>query len=174
MKANEISATVALAALIAALALVSAVGPGAPSGSAQAEPPAPAPDPPAFGMIGITRGETLRLNVVHTGYYRRGDTHDPAHAPAPQRVLLAVFDSEGRAVARSAVTLEVGQSAHLDVVGEQLIPTSGARLELRAVVRAERDANEIQPCVMPTVEVFNSMTGRNTNFYPGRVPNIDL
>src|SRR5215217_2404846 len=58
--------------------------------------------PPTFGVIGITRGQTARINVVNTA-----DIFNPRSSPpAATRLTLKFLNREGRVVAESAENLE--------------------------------------------------------------------
>src|SRR5437588_9926100 len=66
----------------------------------------PQPDPPAFGMIGITREQTARLNVVNWGDVPQGDRSGPIPSgDRPIRVELIFLDSWDNVLLRSTETL---------------------------------------------------------------------
>src|SRR5215813_4955662 len=96
---------------------------------------------PLFGMVGITRGQTLRLNVANLE--QPGDSTIP---PGPCRAVLTFRDDTGNPftdsngdVIRRAVDLQPGESAFLDLNADLFGPpsTNGtpARLQLRPLVR---------------------------------------
>ena len=68
----------------------------------------PQPDSPAFvyGMIGITREQTARLNVVNWGDVNPGPCRSSGEVqPGPCRVEVEFiwFDSQGKRLARSVI-----------------------------------------------------------------------
>ena len=84
-----------------------------------------------FAMIGITRGQTLQLNVV-------------AFPPDPCFAQLGFQDSNGNAIgATSTVALQAGQSASVSINGNTLAGTVGQRVE-------------VLPFVVPTVTVSSA------------------
>ena len=134
------------------------------------EVPPPVNDRISFGMVGITRGETIRLSVA-----------DISDAICPcSCVLLNFRDAEGRllrrrdgSVIQRALELGPGRAASLDLDADDLqFPPGPSRLQLRAVVNvlppSIGDINMLPPPVgdriMPSVEVFNSSNGRTVLF----------
>src|SRR5882672_10650854 len=87
------------------------------------------PDPDRFGMVGLTRGQTMRLNVVNLG-----DPPDPDRngtPPDPCRVVLSFRNAAGQPftnsdgqVIRRTVELRAGESAFLDLNGDVFAPPS--------------------------------------------------
>ena len=81
-----------------------------PGLNAPPDPEAPGgvapPDPERlnFGIVGMTRGQTARLNLVYVPGL--GDL-----PPGPCRVQLMFFDSDGHRIAASAVDLAPGLTA---------------------------------------------------------------
>jgi hypothetical protein len=89
-----------------------------------------------FAMIGITRGQTLQINVV-------------AYPPDPCFAQLGFQDSNGNPIgATSAVALQAGQSASLSINGNTLAGSVGQRVE-------------VLPTVVPTVVVSSTATPPN-------------
>ena len=133
----------------------------------------PQPDPPGFGIVGITRNETLRINIVNLAV---ADRQSP---PDPCRVVLSFRDAQGHPltngdgqVIRRAVDLQAGESAFLDLNGEQFgigDTTLPLRVQLRPFVRVVAGPQPglgglpPDPC-FPTMEVFDNSTGRTTLF----------
>jgi hypothetical protein len=123
----------------------------------------PQPDPPRYGMIGITPGETLRINVANPQL--------PSLLAPPCRVELAFLDSTGNPLVPAVRrTLEAGQSAHFDLDGDALFPTGTGdvllRAEVRPVVRVLPNPTDVGtvflppgPCVS-SIELFDNATGK--------------
>src|SRR5262249_6515069 len=120
-----------------------------------------------FGMLGITPGQTARLNVVNA--IPVGPPTIPVGPPI--RVTLMFVDGNGNPFSiagvplQTTVTLGPGQSGFLDVNGDAIpsgppiIPSGPpTRVEIRALV------SECEGCstglVVPTLEVFENATGR--------------
>lgn len=122
-------------------------------------------NPPGFydsGIVGITRGQAVRLNVVNTS-----DLYNPAGIPPdPYRVTLSFYTSDGVLLTQIIKALAPGQAASLDVNANGYAPNQGSRLEVHAVVTVAPDANGIVPCVMPTVEGFNTADGKTVFLVP--------
>ena len=124
----------------------------------------PQPDPPRYGMIGITPGETLRINVANPQL-------PSATLPRPCRVELTFLDSTGNPLLPPVQrTLEAGQSAHFDLNGDALFPTGTGdvllRAEVRPVVRVLPNPTDVgsafvppDPCVS-SIELFDNATGK--------------
>jgi len=135
-----------------------------------------------FGMVGISPGQTARLNVVNA--IPPGPPNSPPGPPI--RVTLMFVDSTGNpfnigdAPARTTVTLHPGQSTFLDLslsgdafpVGTPNIPPGPpTRVQLRALV------SDCEGCsrglVVPTLEVFDNATGKTALVMPD-IPAIKL
>jgi hypothetical protein len=125
----------------------------------------PQPDPPRYGMIGITPGETLRINVANP------QLPSASLLAPPCRVELVFLDSTGAPLLPAVQkTLEAGQSAHFDLDGDALF-TNGAgdvllRAEVRPVVRVLPNPTDVgsafvppDPCVS-SIELFDNATGK--------------
>ena len=138
----------------------------------------PQPDPPGkFGMVGITRGQTIRLNIVNLI-----PPPDP-DIPPPCRVVLSFRDVNGRPftnsdgqLIRRVVELQAGDSASLDLNADMFLPpttndVAPTRLQLRPFVRVLQQPPpdpELppDPC-FATMEVFDHATGRTSLFANG-------
>jgi len=129
----------------------------------------PQPDPPGYGMVGITDGQTIRINVVNT------NDPDPNFPPDPCRVVLNFRDADGNLFRNSdgqpirrVVQLPAGQSAFLDLNGD--VFARGGRIQLRPVARVQQpDGNNNlppDPCIS-TVEVINNATLQTSFVMPG-------
>ena len=129
----------------------------------------PQPDLFVYGMIGITREQTARLNVnwgdVNPGPCRLRGEVDPG--PCRVQVELIFVDSQDNVLLRSTETLMPGHAAFLDLDGATLPrdtgpPSAGGnRTQVRAKIRLFED-----PSLLPvpqgglnlaaTVEVFDN------------------
>ena len=132
----------------------------------------PNPDRISFGMVGITPGQTIRLNVVNL--FPPGPTM-PELPPSPIRVTLTFLDREGHLfrnrdgspVGRVAM-LEPGESAFLNLSADQFAG-GAARLQLRAVVTVQPPPvpeGQLPPPtgdrIATTVEVIENATARTS------------
>ena len=136
----------------------------------------PQPDPPAFGIVGITGGQTLRVNVVNTNGITAPDV-----PPGPCRVAMTFLDANGNpftngngVIIRRVVQLQGGQSTFLLLNADNFVRETNVRLQLRPDVRIQQAdiVNGIppDPCI-PTVEVINNATGK-TQFMMQFVPAV--
>jgi hypothetical protein len=128
----------------------------------------PQPDPPGFGLVGISYGQTLRLNVVNTaGVLSR-------FPPGPCRVELGFLDSEGRVVrkaggrdeaaepVRKAGRLEPGQSMSLDLESRDLLLDGSGRAEVRAAWLNDGVGKYPPGPCRASLEVINDATGQTS------------
>jgi hypothetical protein len=107
-----------------------------------------------FAIIGITRGQTLQINVV-------------AFPPDPCFAQLGFQNSSGNPVGTTtAVTLQPGESASLAINGNSLTSVSGARVQvLPTVVPVAGIANACQA----SAEIFDNALGITNVLVPGAV-----
>ena len=122
----------------------------------------PQPDPPAFGMLAVTHGQTARLNVV--------DTMDVPPGPC-REVELMFLDSEGNIRQRSVQCLMSGHAAFLDLNGNFLELTDN-RAEIRGKVHLINPPERTMTSFVATIEVFDNETGR-TSFILAPPPDPD-
>jgi hypothetical protein len=146
----------------AAAASVGLLGIGVLSRSATAFNPQP--DPPRFGMVGITDGQTARLNLVNLGI-----PTTTGFPPDPCRAHLKFFDGDGNLLASRLVDLKPGEAAFLDFVPSFVPPVNGTsiaplRAEIRGAVKPV-DGLYAPPC-KATVEIFDNVSGRTSILYP--------
>jgi hypothetical protein len=107
----------------------------------------PQPDPPAFGLVGISFFDTLQLN----SYCAVNDV-----PPGPCSVRLQFSDSNGHVVNNVAATLQPGQSASLSLRGADM--TRGtARMQILPAVQISGPGG-----VVSTLEFIDE--GGRTNF----------
>lgn len=138
----------------------------------QAQDTAPQkPDHYSFGMVGITQGQTLRVNVANV--ITANDSNWP---PGPTRVAIIVVNSRGEVVrnrdgrpVRKVEFLERGDSTFLDFNADDIqLPPGPIRLQLRAVVNVfppgPTDVAIPYDSAVPSVEVFNNANGRTVLF----------
>jgi hypothetical protein len=107
-----------------------------------------------FAMIGITRGQTLEINLV-------------AYPPDPCFAQLGFQNSSGNPVGTTtAVTLQPGESASLAINGNSLTSALGQRVQvLPTVVPAAGIANGCQA----SAEIFDNVLGITSVLVPGSV-----
>jgi hypothetical protein len=107
-----------------------------------------------FAMIGITRGQTLQINVV-------------AFPPDPCFAQLGFQNSSGNPVGTTtAVTLQPGESASLAINGNSFGSGTGQRVQvLPTVAPAAGVANGCEA----SVEVFDNVLGITSVLVPGTV-----
>ncbi len=140
---------------------------------------------PGFGMVGITRGQTIRVNIVNLSV--------PSSAQIPPvtcRAVLSFRDDSGRPFTnsdghaiQSEVSLQSGESAFLDLNGDMfggpstVVPYSTdaavsvgpARQQLRPFVRVLGNpppGDAPDPC-FATSEVIDNTTLQTSFVMPG-------
>jgi hypothetical protein len=140
------------------------------------------PDRMQFGMVGITRGQTMRLNVVNL---QPPPDNDRQYPPDPCRVLLSFRNAEGQAIRNSegqiirrTVELQAGESAFLDLNGDMFggpstnADTAPGRVQLRPFVRvlvppSDPDKQSPSDPCRSTGEVFDNATLQTSFVVPG-------
>ena len=117
-------------------------------------------------MVGITPGQTIRLNVVNVV-----PPPTDGFPPGPSRVVLTFLNSEGQLFrgrdgnpVRRVAMLEPGASTFLNLNADQFAGDA-ARLQLRALVTlVPPPVGELSPPqpdrIVATVEVVNNANGR--------------
>lgn len=159
-KLKNISRVAAFAAMLFVSSLCGAIG-----AQAQIDPEVKTLN---FGAINLTRGQTVRLNVIYTKVVPINPAipPDPYLPPDPYRMTLSFVDRDGRVVAQKIVWLAIGQPALLDyTINDPNIRTASAR----AVINIDGSDRVLLPAVMPTVEVFNTNTGETNALDPGSI-----
>ena len=110
------------------------------------------------GVIGVTDGQTLRVNVANVG--------SSAVALEP---CVKVFDAMGNLVAEfEGDRLLAGMAASFDLNRDDILDSRG-RLELRVETELEvpDDANirRVRDSIRITIEVFDNATGKTEVFW---------
>jgi hypothetical protein len=137
---------------------------------AQSDVSPPQPDRFFFGMVGITRGQTLRVSVANVL-----QPLDSNYPPGPTRVALTFLDSEGRrflsrdgSPIRRTALLDPGHATFLDLDFDEF-PPGPTRLQLRAVVTVTPPAvpaGTVLPPgpIVPSGEIITNANGRTVVF----------
>lgn len=120
-----------------------------------------------FGMTGIARGQTLRVNVVTLA--KKGDgskVDNPADTlgipPGPCAVELSFMDGDGNLLMPAVQrTLEIGHAIFVDL-NRDLLDRPGNRLEVLVMVRFGCSTDRGGIAVVPTLEAFDNITGKTT------------
>ena len=138
---------------------------------AQDQVPPPINDRISFGMLGITEGQTVRVNVSNSIA-----PNDSGYPPGPTRVVIRFLNSVGRPVTnrsgeviRQALELQRGESTSFDLnFGE--LPPGPIRAQLRAAITEvpppTNDSNALPPgpTTVQSVEVINNANARTVLF----------
>ncbi len=126
-----------------------------------------------FGMIGLARGQSARLNVVNLRTVPAPDpTIDDASlvtTPVPCHVRLRFLDQRGNTIARSTESILPGDGAFLDLSFQDAVPPGfeGKRFEIRAIVQVLTRPELTRRCAtISTLEIFDNETGRTNVIYP--------
>jgi hypothetical protein len=135
---------------------------------AKAQDTIPPPDPERmlFGMAGITRTQTARINVVNIGLQPPSDPELPSD---PCRVVLAFVDSDGNVLrngdgqpVRRVVTLARGHAAFLQINGSDFIGRDEVRVNFRPVVKVLTPPPDPERAIVPTLEVIENASSKTT------------
>lgn len=100
-----------------------------------------------FGMVGITRGQSARLNVLNA-------------SREPIQLSLNFSNSDGRLIRQAVETLEPGRAVFLDLTPSTVDEGAG-RLQIHASIQfGDLDSGGVGRQIIPTLEVFDNDTGR--------------
>lgn len=125
----------------------------------------PQPDPPGFGLVSILPDQTIRMNMVCFGHPANGFPPDPC------RGEIMLHDISGNVLASRRVLLKPGEAAFLDF--STGIRTGSVSLDRVGIdpcwIPAERSGIGI-----PTVEVFDTASGRTTLFINPAAPHVSM
>lgn len=127
---------------------------------AQFIPNGPPTFPPPFGMVGVTSGQTLRVNVTTPAR--------PIAPPNPIRVILSFALGDGALLTNAdghplqpELTLLPGQSAYFDLSADFILEG-----ETRAEIRPVLLAPNCPGCrIIPTLEVIDDATQKTAVLY---------
>ncbi len=113
--------------------------------------------------VSVTDGQTARLHA----YFVEADDGRAELPPGPCRLTLRFLDARGGVLATTQLEHVPGRDTLLDYQTRDLRP--GERAALRAEIVAFPDANGRAPRVIPSVEVFDTRTGRTAVADAGQV-----
>jgi hypothetical protein len=125
----------------------------------------PQPDPPGFGAIGIIQSQTMRLKVVCLH-------NPPGDVPVDAcEFQLRFADLSGRIIKQDTRRILPDQATFLDITATDLRSAGwdGTRGELVPAVMPAQGCR-----VIPTVEVFDSLTGKTEVFANIAVPRLSF
>lgn len=137
MKAQRWSVSLFAMAVVAALFAWNMARPAQPAQAFDMTNERPSP------MLGIARGQTVRLNVVNVS------------TGTPADVTLVFYNRMGAVVARDAETIKPGQAIYLDL-NYAAIGDPNLRAAARAVVIGNPNIS------VASLEVFDDVTGRTS------------
>jgi hypothetical protein len=126
---------------------------------AQSTSPIALPEIRTFGMVGLTEGQTARLNLLNPGV----PSHAVTSAICPAQ--LSFLNALGVVLKTTTVSVIPGKSVFFDLDRDIDLAITDERLEIRAAIQIPPVpvANPPQPAVcrlIPTLEVFNKDNGR--------------
>lgn len=111
------------------------------------------PPNPAFGMLGLTVLQTVRLNVV-------------AFPPVPCIGQISFTDKNGNPIGGSMnVGLQGGQATFLDLPGNTLVSALGQRAEVIPVVTLAPNGGSANACVA-SAEVYGNALRATAVYFP--------
>jgi hypothetical protein len=125
----------------------------------------PQPDPPGFGAIGMIQSQTMRLKVV---CLHNPPDDIPVDACSFQ---LNFADPSGRIIKQDSRRILPDQATFLDITATDLRSAGwdGTRAELVPAVMPAVGCR-----VIPTVEVFDTRTGKTEVFANPAVPRLSF
>jgi hypothetical protein len=138
------------------IALAAIVTIGAAWGGTSASPIKEVDPVAQFGMVGITAGQTARLNVF--GKDDPGDDDD--------KVELSFVDADGNILSQKVYDLKAGRSSFLDLRGSEVPPRDSNRTQIRGVVRFVGTPDTRTYMWTPTLEVFDNASGETRFLVP--------
>jgi hypothetical protein len=104
--------------------------------------------------VGLTRGQTARLNVLQPP-----SPITPPDPVAPCPVLLQFFDSQGTLLAEARETVPAGHLRFLDLEGDEVFEERDeTRLQIYGLVRLARRARRHCRGLIATLELFDSVS----------------
>lgn len=120
------------------------------------------PQVQTFGMVGLTAGQTARLNLLNPGVL------PPLATGAICSAQVSFLDSKGTVLKASPILVAPGQSVPFDLDRDtDLTTVTDQRVQIRATLQTPAPspifANPVAlyGCpLMPTLEIFNKDTGR--------------
>ena len=124
----------------------------------------PQPDPPGFGAIGIIQSQTMRLKVVCLH-------NPPGDKTVPCAVQLRFSDASGRVLKQEDRIILPDQGTFLDISAADFRGAGfdGSRGELLPAVLPAIGCR-----VIPTVEVFDTSSGKTEVFANMAVPRLSF
>jgi len=112
----------------------------------------PQPDPPAYGLFGITHEQTARLGA-------RVFVPDSAQTERLRPVVLELefHDIEDNSIRSVSLTVQPGHGAFLDLNGAEVPGSDAVRVEYQPCVTVLDNPNgENKVQVIPSIEVFDN------------------
>ena len=130
-----------------------------------------------FGMVGLSTGQTARLNVLAL------PVGGPILAGGSCQVTFDFYNEAGKMVKSGTATVAQGAAAHFDMLRTEVVDSLAARTEIRGTVRTAfvnpsavpmptpgTPVTPITPItpvygfcsVPPTLEIFDSTSGQTT------------
>jgi hypothetical protein len=130
----------------------------------------PQPDPPGFGIFGISEGQSIRFSVVNTNL----NPPPEPDLPPPCRVVMTLRDSIGNAILRPngtpvhrVVELGLGESTSLAFNGDNLPRGSDGMVRPDVKIQqADPVDGQIPPPCIPSAEVITNANGRTQFMVP--------
>jgi len=108
----------------------------------------PQPDPPGFGLVGITNGQTMRLGVTCS----QDNNSDSDLPPDPCKATLMFHDVTGKVVKSLDVNLNPGQATFLDLEWSEISLSRGQMwVEIMPRLILAHDSG----LTIPSVQVFD-------------------
>jgi len=119
------------------------------------------PQVQTFGMVGLTEGQTARLNLLNPGVL------PPLATGAICSAQVSFLDSKGTVLKTAPISVLPGQSVPFDLNRDTDVTSSDQRVQIRATIQIPAPSPVVVGppqafgCpLVPTLEIFNKDTGR--------------
>lgn len=167
----------------------------APLALAQSVAPISIQQTETFGMVGLSTGQTARLNLLNPGSPSTATPTPLPPTPASCAAQLTFLDDQGNTLKTESVNVAFGKSVSFDLNRDVDVPSgSQQRIEIRGMVKlpGPTPIGIMTPgtgapglpiasvpffcSLVPTFEIFNNDTGRtqllleSTRFVPAAIP----
>ena len=116
---------------------------------------------PVFGVINVSLGETLRVNVVNL--------NDPAVPPDPCHVQINYLNADGVIVKTASLMVNNGQIGWANInylEASKVPPTVNVDSPLRLALRPVVNISPPDPCRAVTAEIYETVSGRTSQYIP--------
>ncbi len=119
------------------------------------------PQVQTFGMVGLTQGQTARLNLLNPGVL------PPLATGAICSAQVSFLDNKGAVLKTAPISVLPGQSVPFDLNRDTDVTSTDQRVQIRAILQTPLPSpivaspQQLMGCpLIPTLEIFDNDTGR--------------